>query len=228
MVDGVNNPTAVSSGTFTFTNVTAAHTISVTFASVACVSVANLTLFIEGYYDLGVSAMRSVKRNQDGISPVTDVENVTIELHSATAPYGLVATTTGVLKTTGILQASFTSVTSGSYYIAVKGRNLVQAWSALPQAISGTPLTYDFSTAASKAYGNNMKQVKPGVWAFYSGDINQDEAIDNSDSDNLFPDIENSNFGVLATDLNGDGAVDNSDTDTFFINVENSIFSNHP
>jgi hypothetical protein len=228
LVDGVNNPTAVSTGTFTFSNVTAAHTISVTFASVACVSVANLTLFIEGYYDLGVSAMRSVKRNQDGVSPVTDVENVTIELHSATAPYGLVATTTGVLKTTGILQASLTSVTSGSYYIAVKGRNLVQAWSALPQAISGTPLTYDFSTAASKAYGNNMKQVKPGVWAFYSGDINQDEAIDNSDSDNLFPDIENSNFGELATDLNGDGAVDNSDTETYFINVENSIYSNHP
>ncbi len=32
LVDGVNNPAAVSSGTFTFTNVTAAHTISATFS----------------------------------------------------------------------------------------------------------------------------------------------------------------------------------------------------
>ncbi|MBL0012211.1 MAG: hypothetical protein IPP30_00135 [Flavobacterium sp.] len=228
LVDGVNNPSAVSSGTFTFTNVTAAHTISATFSSVACVSVANLTLFIEGYYDLGISAMRSVKNNQDGVSPLTDVENVTIELHSASAPYGLVASTTGVLKTNGTLQASFTSVTSGSYYIAIIGRNLVQAWSAAPQAISGTPLTYDFSSAATKAYGNNMKQVKVGVWAFYSGDFNQDEVVDNSDSDQLFPDIENSNFGVLATDVNGDGSVDNSDSDIFITNTENSVFANHP
>ena len=32
LVDGVNNPTAVSTGTYTFTNVTAPHTISVTFS----------------------------------------------------------------------------------------------------------------------------------------------------------------------------------------------------
>jgi hypothetical protein len=44
----------------------------------------------------------------------------------------------------------------------------------------------------------------------------------------LFPDIENSNFGVVPTDLNGDGAVDNSDTDFIPFNVENSIYSNHP
>ena len=80
---------------------------------------------------------------------------------------------------------------------------MVQTWSASPQVIGATPLTYDFTTAASKAYGSNMYPVTAGVWAFYSGDFNQDEVVDNSDSDQLFPDIENSNFGVLPTDVNG-------------------------
>ena len=73
-----------------------------------------------------------------------------------------------------------------------------------------------------------MRQIEPGVWAIYSGDINQDESIDNSDTNDLFLDIENSNYGVLPTDLNGDGTIDNSDTDDIFNNINNSIFSNHP
>jgi len=89
-------------------------------------------------------------------------------------------------------------------------------------------LTYDFSSSVSQAYGDNMREVEPGVFAFYSGDINQDEVTDNSDLDQLFPDIDNSNFGVLTTDLNGDGVVDNSDLDNVFINIDNSRFSYHP
>jgi len=44
----------------------------------------------------------------------------------------------------------------------------------------------------------------------------------------LFDDVNNSNFGVLATDLNGDGGVDNLDADIILLNINNSIFSNHP
>jgi hypothetical protein len=87
--------------------------------------------------------------------------------------------------------------------------------------------TYDFSTAANKAYGDNMVDLG-GVFGFYSGDINQDEGMDNLDGDPLFDDVNNSNFGVLATDLNGDGGVDNLDADIILLNINNSIFSNHP
>ena len=73
-----------------------------------------------------------------------------------------------------------------------------------------------------------MKELSTGVWAFYSGDINQDESVDNLDTENLFLDIENSNYGQINTDLNGDGSVDNLDTNSFFENIENSIFSSHP
>jgi hypothetical protein len=132
------------------------------------------------------------------------------------------------LKTDGSLSVTFRTAAAGLYYIVVNGVNLLQTWSAEPQAVGTEPLSYDFSSAATQAYGSNMREMETGVWAFYSGDINQDETVDNSDSDSLFSDIENSNFGVFVTDLNGDGTVDNSDTDAFFINVENSIYSNHP
>ena len=189
-------------------------------------SVLNLMLFVEGYY-LGGNTMNSVRLNQDYVSPSDEVEVMTVNLHDANT-YALVDTAVGTLKTDGTLSVTFTTAAEGSYYVAVKGSNVIETWSANPQAIGTTPLSYDFSSAASQAYGNNMREIEPGVFAFYQGDINQDGSVDNSDYDQLFPDIENSNFGVVPTDLNGDGAVDNSDTDFIPFNVENSIYSNHP
>jgi hypothetical protein len=181
---------------------------------------------MEGYY-LGGSTMNSVRLNQDGVSPANEVEVLTVNLHDATT-YALIDTTTATLKTDGTLSATFTTAAAGSYYVAVKGSNAIETWTADPQAIGTTALNYNFTSAATQAYGSNMRESEPGVFAFYQGDINQDGSVDNSDYDQLFPDIENSAFGVLPTDLNGDGAVDNSDTDFIPFNVENSIFANYP
>jgi hypothetical protein len=171
--------------------------------------------------------MNSVKLNQDGVSSATEVEEVTVELHDATT-YALVDTATGTLNTDGSLSVTFNTAAAGSYYIAVKGSNLIQTWSAEPQAVGTTPLSYDFSSAATQAYGSNMREMEPGVFAFYNGDVNQDEVIDNVDTDPIFIDIDASNFGVLATDLNGDGVVDNTDLDNVFISIDASRFSDHP
>ncbi len=73
-----------------------------------------------------------------------------------------------------------------------------------------------------------MKELETGVFGFYSGEINQDESIDNTDGVDLSNDIGNSEFGVKTTDLNGDGSVDNSDAPYFDANAASSIFSNHP
>jgi hypothetical protein len=189
--------------------------------------VVNLSLFIEGYY-LGGGLMNSVRNNQDGVSPLDEVEVMTVALHDATAPYALVESVTGMLKTDGTLTCTFTTAPAGSYYIAVKGVNILQTWSAVPQAVGASPLNYDFSSAATQAYGSNMREMAPGVFAFYNGDGNQDEVIDNVDTDPIFIDIDASNFGVLATDLNGDGVVDNSDLDNVFLSIDASRFSDHP
>jgi hypothetical protein len=189
-------------------------------------SVVNLTLFVESYY-IGGNTMNPVKLNQDYVSPADEVEDLTIELHDA-SDYSLVDTAIGTLKTDGTLQATFNTAAAGSYYIVVKGSNIIETWSAAPESVGTTPLSYDFSSSASQAYEDNMREIETGVYAMYSGDLNQDQSIDNADLDSLFVDIELSNFGVLATDLNGDGAVDNVDLDNAFINIGNSVYAHYP
>jgi S-formylglutathione hydrolase FrmB len=165
--------------------------------------------------------------NQGIGSSTTDVDTITVELRNANT-FALVASTDAILKTDGNAICSYSTSQIGSFYIAVKHRNAVQTWSLVPITFGVSPVSYDFTDFASKAYGANMSQVEPNVWALYSGDLNQDETVDNFDADSLFFDIENSAYGYFDTDINGDGSVDNFDADSFFINIENSVFSNHP
>ena len=190
-----------------------------------CSSVVNVKLFIEGYY-AGANAMAPVKANQGIGSSTTDVDDITIELRDATT-YAVVATTTGVLQTDGSAACTFATAQTGSFYIAVKHRNAVQTWSASPVTL-GSVSSYDFTTAANKAYGDNMKEVSSGVWALYSGDLNQDDFIDLSDYTNWETDYNASNIGYFATDTNGDGFVDLSDYTIWESNNNGSIFSSHP
>jgi hypothetical protein len=88
--------------------------------------------------------------------------------------------------------------------------------------------SYDFTTAASKAFGDNMIEVETGVFAMYSGDINQDEFVDPFD----YPSFEFDNVtfatGYLNTDLNGDGFIDPFDYPVFELNNVNFVMSAHP
>ncbi|MGK4567315.1 hypothetical protein [Flavobacterium sp. 3HN19-14] len=139
----------------------------------SCSSVVNVKVFVEGYYT-GSGTMASVKNNQDFVSPLNQVEELTVELHNATT-HALVATTTATLHTDGTMGCTFAGAPSGSFYIAVKGSNLVETWSATPQTVGAAPLTYDFTTSAAKAYTDGSQpsviEVEPGVWAMYSGDV---------------------------------------------------------
>ena len=192
-----------------------------------CSSIVNLKLNIQGYYDADTHAMRPVMANQGVGTSTTDVDDVTVELRDSSTN-DLVASVTARLHTDGTATATFGTAPSGSFYIAVKHRNAVQTWSAAPQTVGATPLTYDFTTAANKAYGDNMVELESGIYGFYSGDLNQDEVIDGSDSTDLINDIENYNFGFIATDLNGDGVIDGSDSTFLINNIENFIYSVHP
>lgn len=191
------------------------------------ITIVNLKLNIEGYYDTATQQMRPVKMNQGEGSDATIVDDITVELVNP-ATNVAVATTTAVLKTNGTAVCNFQTIPFGFYYLVVKHRNTIQTWSASPVLISAIPLIYDFSSAVSKAYGDNMKELESQVYGFYSGDINQDQVIDGSDLPELNNDIENSAYGFLSTDLNGDGSTDNSDAPFIFDNITNSIFSIHP
>ena len=188
-----------------------------------CSSIVNLKLFVEGYY-IGSGAMTSVKFNQDGVSATTDVTDVTVELHDATS-YALVATTVATVHTDGTATCTFATAPSGSFYIAVLGSNFIQTWSANPVTVGGSPLSYDFTTSSLQAYGNNMVEVESGVFAFYSGDINQDLNVDASDYSLWESDANDFAYGVYPTDLNGDGNVDASDYSIWENNANNFIYA---
>ena len=194
-----------------------------------CSSVVQLKLFIEGYYDAtNPGFMKPVKFNQNPISPITEVADVTVELRDATDPNSIVATTTAVLKTNGDAVCTFTSAPSGSFYLCVKGSNFLETWTALPVTVGTTAVSYDFSNAANKAAGDNMALLATDIYGFFSGELNGDGNIDNGDYSIWETDANNFEFGVFATDLNGDGSVDNIDYSIWETNANNFVFSLRP
>ncbi|MFM7217009.1 MAG: hypothetical protein ACKO1U_03205, partial [Bacteroidota bacterium] len=133
-----------------------------------------------------------------------------------------------MLRVDGFATATFSGLTPGApYWIAVRHRNSIATWSAAP--VTMTPVTnYDFTTSASQAFGDNMKEVETGVWAFYTGDIYQDEFVDSFDytaweTDNLV-----FAAGYFGSDLNGDGFVDSFDYTAWESNNLSFVMSSHP
>ncbi|MBK7764064.1 MAG: right-handed parallel beta-helix repeat-containing protein [Bacteroidetes bacterium] len=225
-----NGNTYTTSGTYTYTTTNAAgcdSTATLNLTVNPCNTTLNLTCFIQGYWD-GSSQMQPVLANQGEPTTTGACDTITVELHSDIAPYGTDASTTAVLQQNGTATCIFPPVT-GNKYIVVKHRNAVQSWSASPVAM-GTSASYDFSTAANKAYGDNQIQVStsPVIFAFYSGDIVIDENIDLLDLGYLETEISNFSFGYIPADLNGDGNVDLLDSPVLETNISNFIFSNHP
>jgi hypothetical protein len=182
---------------------------------------AGFHLFLQGYY-IGNQLMTPALMNQGiGLSnSLTDT--ILIELHEPILPYGKVDSAFALLQINGNVIANFNIATNNYYYVAIKHRNHIETWSANPIFINSS-INYDFATAASQAYGNNQVEVEPGIFALYSGDINQDGIIDNGDYTPWESDANNFASGYLNTDLNGDGAVDNGDYIFWEVNSNNFV-----
>ncbi|MBK8564618.1 MAG: hypothetical protein IPN76_15115 [Saprospiraceae bacterium] len=183
----------------------------------------NLTAFIEGYYT-GGSAMNSVLLNSGVMGAIaSQCDTITVQLRDGTPPYDVADEFVGILATDGTLTCKFSSdKVGGSYYIALKHRNSLRTWSGagadVPTSFSTATTAYDFSTAASQAYGNNMVDMGGGVFAIYSGDIDDVNANGFGDGEVEFQDFDawvadNGNTGYLRADLNGDGEVEFLDFD---------------
>ncbi len=185
-----------------------------------------LILYLQGYYDGGYT-MRPALSNQGQPSASAITDTITVELHPALSPNTVVAQTKALLHTNGNVDCQFL-VPAGNYYVVVKHRNHVETWSANPVAFTGAFAVNDFSYAANMAYGNNQVEIEPGLFAFYSGDINQDENADLLDLSILESDISAFQYGYEPTDLNGDGNVDLLDSPMLEANINAFVFSNHP
>jgi alpha-tubulin suppressor-like RCC1 family protein len=177
----------------------------------------NLKLYLQGLY-LGNGAMIAAPFSADGISPSTIADTITIELHDTTSSHTLIATNKSSVSTSGMVSSSFSGTLMGNaYFVVIKHRNSITTWSANP-IVLGQTNNYDFSNAASKAFGSNMADDGNGVFIMYTGDINQDGSVDFNDYPDLDISSNNGDLGYYVTDLNGDASVDFSDYPLLDIN----------
>ena len=160
----------------------------------------NLTMFIEGFYDANSNSM------------IRDTARV--YLRYSVSPFAIADSSKSYLTLSGTGTVTFlNSFNNIDYYIIVKQRNSIETWSATGENFSSEVLTYNFSSASSKAFGNNMMQVdgSPVKFGIYSGDVNQDGYVNLSDVILTYNDANTFVTGYKVSDVTGNNITDLSD-----------------
>jgi hypothetical protein len=164
----------------------------------------NLFLFgaIQGLYDPSANSMI--------------YDTVTVYLRNAVTPFARIDSSKKELYGPGTGQEfSFSNAQNGTpYYVEVRHRNALETWSSDPVTFVNDAASIAFSVDAIYAYGNNEIQVDNSpynIFAFYSGDVNQDGTIDATDVSAIDNDAQNFVGGYVVTDLTGDNFVDGTD-----------------
>jgi hypothetical protein len=188
----------------------------------------SLNVIIQGYFD-GATGNVAALTNAGIGSNSTECDSLTVELRDALSPSSVITSSTVVLGTNGQATVSLpASVAGNSYYIALFHRNAVQTWSAAPVTMAAST-SYDFTAAATQAFGGNLTEVAPGLWALYSGDLApQDEVVDFFDQLVQDNDVATFAAGYVPSDLTGDGLVDFFDQIILDNNITNFVSSVHP
>jgi len=161
----------------------------------------------------------------------TDTEiydTVKVYLRNSTFPFVVIDSSKNLLYGPGTGQEFMFAHSQNNvpYYVVVKHRNALETWSADPVTFISGDASIAFSVSSIYAYGNNEIQVDSSpynVFAFYSGDINQDGIIDVIDIVNIFNDANNFVSGYVNTDLTGDEFVDVTDLTIAFNNSNNFV-----
>jgi hypothetical protein len=185
----------------------------------------NLKMFFEAFYENG--RLKSSLNNADGSSDIGLFDTVQIMLYDSMSN-AIVYSIKSIADTGGICQILIPSAyANNSYYIGIKHRGSIETWSN-SSVLLNNGIVYNFTNAASKAYGANLKDDGTGVFLIYNGDINQDGSVDFND----YPDLDigsyNGDFGYFATDLNGDASVDFNDYPILDINSYDGIIALTP
>jgi len=171
----------------------------------------NLKAYLEGLY-IDAGAMRQANDATGPHFGTGIADQVTIELHNATN-YSTIVYTSGLvnLSTTGNITITGVPATyNGSYYITVRHRNSIETTTMTPVSFGEGIINYDFSTAASQAYGSNQHN-NGGTFVIYGGDVNQDGIVDSGDMNPVENESMIVTIGYVPEDVNGDGIVDSGD-----------------
>ncbi len=181
--------------------------------SAACATTYQVTAFVQGYYDVPASAMTTVMANQMVSNATgTQADTLLIQFRSIADPSVILYSEKAVAGINGLTSCTIPmSLTGQNCWIVVNHRNSIQTWSNAAVMVTANG-SFNFSTSASQAFGDNQIEVAPGVYAIYSGDVNQDGFIGGDDVGV----VDNDNLVGLfldyyVTDLNGDGFVGGDD-----------------
>ncbi|MEO7358327.1 MAG: SBBP repeat-containing protein [Ignavibacteria bacterium] len=156
-----------------------------------------LNALIEGFYN--------------EVSNIMVSDTVKLFLRNSASPYSIVDSSISVLDNLGKATYYFANAQNSiNYFLVLKHRNSIETWSSTTQVFSAASMNYDFTTDATKAFGNNLKN-KGLEFCIYSGDVNQDGIVDASDGSFIDNDVFIFLSGRNITDLNGDEIIDGSD-----------------
>jgi hypothetical protein len=183
-------------------------------------STINITVIPEGLFNAGTDRMRSK-------------DTVRAYLHNNSSPFAVIDSATAVVDSVTFTGSFvFANASSGTYYIRVNHRNSIETWSRTggETFVRGTTMSYNFSTGAAQAYGNNqiqvavadnthiitvngrnLKDASTARFGMYGGDVNQDGTVDATDLSAVDNDASNYVSGYVVTDLTGDSFVDGTD-----------------
>ncbi len=168
-----------------------------------------LSLLLEGLFN-GINMNKA--SSSTGFQYAGNIaDQITVELHQTTSPYPISGSPiTATVSVDGIANVPIPASFSGNYYIVLKHRNSIETWSSAAVSFSGNNVSYNFTDASTKAYGGNLK-FKSGKYLIYTGDVNQNGAINAMDLNSVNSQSAVFGSGYLPEDLNGDGCIDASD-----------------
>ena len=174
-----------------------------------------ITLAVQGFYNNTTLNIRDTSR---------------IYLRNISSPYAIVDSAKAVIDSLTFTGSFlFSNAPTGTYYLQVKSRNGLETWSKSGGQVytAGTPFTYNFTTASTQAYGNNLV-LKAGKYCQYNGDVNHDGIIDLTDLIQIYNDGSNFTSGYVVTDVNGDRFVDLTDVTIAYNNAAIFVAKNVP
>ncbi len=144
-------------------------------------------------------------------------------LRSGIFPYPVIDSSKAKVNSSGTSLATFTKAQPlENYFLVLKHRNSIETWSSSVIKFSqfSKQAQYNFTDLATRAFGNNMKQVdtSPVKFAVYGGDIDHNGFVDLNDITLAFNDASLFASGYIFTDVNGDNLTDLSDVVIVFNN----------
>ncbi|MBK8550251.1 MAG: hypothetical protein IPL53_04000 [Ignavibacteria bacterium] len=152
-------------------------------------------------------------------------DTVKAYLRNTFSPFSIVDSSTSILDSiTMYADFKFNHAPSGNYYIVLNHRNMLETWSKEggESFVKFSVNEYDFTSAQSQAYGNNLKQIG-SVFGCFAGDVNKDSFIDLTDLISVNNNALDFAAGYKPSDLNGDNITDLTDLVLVYNNSTNFV-----